>query len=305
MYHNYDTIYNHCVNPQFCEFNVSEYNIHMVAATFGGLLKDVRIKKDMSQQDIAFAMGWSEPSRLSRIEQGKTKKPTRGTIDALVEILRLDRAEKGQLYLSGGYLPTKEEIEVVRQEVESLFTQWPYPAYLLDFAWRLVAWNSHAAYVYVITDDIDESVQDSVPCSLEFVFNPEFPQNKYLTDEKEIAVWRNLQLEKLVRFRLAHQGNTSERWYQDIIQRLMKFPLFVEMWKKVHKQSEEKGIANYEYKNLVDPEHTEQRLAFHILRSPLLQDPRFLMNYHIPANRETIGRYNEFSTFHKNLHPTT
>lgn len=46
-----------------------------MSATLGGLLKDYRLQKNLSQLEIAFAMGWKEPSRLSRIEQGKIGNP--------------------------------------------------------------------------------------------------------------------------------------------------------------------------------------------------------------------------------------
>ena len=82
----------------------------MITASFGGLLKDFRIRKDLSQRDVAYAMGWSEPSRLSRIEQGKTKKPTRENVHQLFEAMRLSKIERNKLLLAGGYLPTEEEL---------------------------------------------------------------------------------------------------------------------------------------------------------------------------------------------------
>ncbi len=260
----------------------------MIYSSFGGLLKDFRIRKNLTQQEIAYAMGWSEPSRLSRIEQGSTKKPAREMVDKLITLMKLDRAEKGQLLYAGGYLPTKEEIENMRKEVRSLLDQWPYPAYLLDFAWRMIVWNKQAGKIYQITGSVAEKVLTEIPSSLEITFSPEFMQNKYLSGKEEIQRWHNVLLAKLVRFRLLHKGRTSEKWYQDFMSRMMKNELFANLWQKAQHASQEHGIANYESKGLVDVSNIKRRFEFHILRSPLLQDMRFEINYHIPGDTETF-----------------
>lgn len=260
----------------------------MQTASFGGLLKDFRIKKNLNQFDVAYAMGWSEPSRLSRIEQGVTRKPTRETIDLLMSILKLSNNERGQLLLSGGYLPTEDEIKIIREEAKHLLEGWSYPAYLLDFSWRLLAWNKPTERVYGMDKDSVRLTLAYHPSALEFTFNPDFPQNKYLKDPKEIAYWHETQLQKLVRFRINNLRNTSEKWYQEFFSKMMKNKLFVSVWQQAQKHEQERGIANYEHKVLVDPEHVEQRFNFHIFRSQLLQDVRFEINYHIPGNIPTL-----------------
>jgi len=35
-----------------------------MSATLGGLIKDYRLQKNISQIEIAFVLGWREPSRL-------------------------------------------------------------------------------------------------------------------------------------------------------------------------------------------------------------------------------------------------
>ena len=259
----------------------------MTAASFGGLLKDFRIRKGLTQNDIAFAMGWSEPSRLSRIEQGKTKKPTRKTVDTLIHLMKLDRNEKGQLLLAGGYLPTEEEILAIRNETQKILDKWEYPAYMLDFSWRLIAINHHASEIYNILNDDLKWTLKSHPNALEFAFHKDFPQNKYLKDEDELFVWNKVLLGKLVRFRLNNRNHTSENWYQQFFQKMMKNKLFVTIWKQAQKESEEVGIANYEQKILVDYKNPQQRFNFHIFRSPLLQDVRFEINFHIAGDIKT------------------
>jgi transcriptional regulator with XRE-family HTH domain len=260
----------------------------MIYASFGGLLKDFRIRKNISQREIAFSLGWSEPSRLSRIEQGKTKKPKRKTVDKLMRVLKLEPSEQGQLLLAGGYLPTKHEIEKIRKETKPLLDNWVYPAYLLDFSWRLLEWNRPAARAYEIVGKNAKYVRENSPCTLELVFDPSFIQNKYLKDKKEKELWNKVLLGKLIRFKLLHKARTSEKWYQDLLSKMMHNKLFVSLWKKAQFMPEKQDIANYERKLLVDSKNTKKRFDFHIFRSPLLQDIRFEINYHIPGNIETF-----------------
>lgn len=259
-----------------------------MSATLGGLLKDYRLQKNLSQLEIAFAMGWKEPSRLSRIEQGKTKKPTREIINRLILIMKLNRSEKGQLLFAGGYLPTIEEIEEIKKEIRFLIDQWSYPAYLLDFSWRLLDWNKPTNRVYDIEESSENKIKKEMPWSAGLAFSPEFPQNKYLKDEKEIERWQKVLLGKLIRFKIINKNNASEKWYQDLLKGMMKNELFAKLWQKAQLSPEHEDIANYERKILVDPKNINNRFDFHILRSPLLQDIRFEINYHIPGDLETF-----------------
>ena len=79
-----------------------------MSATLGGYIKDLRLQKNISQLEIAFALGWKEPSRLSRIEQGKVGNPPRELIDKLIDAMTLSEEEKNQLLVIGNYLPTAD-----------------------------------------------------------------------------------------------------------------------------------------------------------------------------------------------------
>lgn len=264
-----------------------------MSATLGGLMKDYRLQKNISQMEIAFAMGWTEPSRLSRIEQGTTKKPSREIVDRLIQILKLDRFEKGQLLLAGGYLPTRQEIEEISLETQSLLDNWSYPAYLFDFSWRLINWNKHAARVYAIDSKMAKFIKQNLPWATGLLFDQNFFQNKYLKDKKEIETWHNLLLEKLVKFKYLNRTRAGEKWYQELIGKMMKNKLFAELWQKVHLLPEKTGIIDYERKTLIDPQNTNKRFSFHLFRSQLLQDMRFEIIYHIPADSETLNFFSK------------
>lgn len=61
----------------------------MVTATLGGLIKDYRIKKRLSQIDLSLRLGWKDASRISRIEQGRVGKPNRQTAERIIKIRNL------------------------------------------------------------------------------------------------------------------------------------------------------------------------------------------------------------------------
>ena len=84
-----------------------------MTATLGGIIKDYRIKKRLSQLDLSLRVGWKDTSRLSKIEQGRINKPSRIIVDKIINALGLTEQEKGDFLLAGGYLPTDEEINAM------------------------------------------------------------------------------------------------------------------------------------------------------------------------------------------------
>lgn len=98
----------------------------MVTATLGGLIKDYRIKKRLSQLEVSLCIGWKDTSRLSKIEQGRVGTPTRPTLDKIMDALELNEHERGEMLLVSGTLPTKEK-EFIEQNahnwMELLFLQ--------------------------------------------------------------------------------------------------------------------------------------------------------------------------------------
>ena len=90
----------------------------MLLNTLGGLIKDYRIKKRISQLDISLKLGWKDTSRISKIEQGRVGKPNRDTAERLMQALDLTEQERGNFLLVGGYLPTDEEIKIILNETD-------------------------------------------------------------------------------------------------------------------------------------------------------------------------------------------
>src|SRR3990172_4918789 len=100
-------------------------------ATLGGLIKDFRIQKRISQLEVATKVGWSDTTRLSKIEQGRTSKPTRAVTDRILDALDISESEKNGLLLFGGYIPDPTEIKKAITDVKEKVDNWPYPSYLI------------------------------------------------------------------------------------------------------------------------------------------------------------------------------
>ena len=96
----------------------------MVNITLGGLIKTYRINKRLSQFDVVTSIGWKDTSRLSKIEQGRVK-PTRPVVEKIISALNLSNEERGEFLLTGGYLPSDEEItkviEIVKEKYKNEF----------------------------------------------------------------------------------------------------------------------------------------------------------------------------------------
>src|SRR3989344_8991963 len=112
-----------------------------MSATLGGYIKDLRLQKNISQLEIAFALGWKEPSRLSRIEQGRVGKPKRKLLDKIMDTMNLKVEERNHLLLVGNYIPTEEEVGFMAGLVKEELTKWKFPVVIFGFTWRLIKAN--------------------------------------------------------------------------------------------------------------------------------------------------------------------
>jgi transcriptional regulator with XRE-family HTH domain len=262
-----------------------------MSATLGGLIKDYRLQKNMSQLDIAFALGWKESSQLSRIEQGRVEKPGKKLVESLANIMELKPSEKNDLLLAGSYLPTEKEIEEIREQAAPIIENWNYPAYILDFSWRMICYNKEAAWVYDLDSNAKKQIYKNHPRTLEVVFDKDFIQNKYAKG-KELEKWHQFLHAKIVLFKYAQRTRTKESWYIKHVRELMKQnKLFREIWASAKLPESEVGLADYERKTLINMRDKSKNLEFHLFKNSFLQDPRFEVNFHVPDNKDTFNAF--------------
>src|SRR3954452_8353079 len=119
-----------------------------VEAPLGGLLRDWRQRRRLSQLDLALEAGGSA-RHLSFLETGRSK-PSREMVLHLSEQLEVPLRDRNQLLLAAGFAPAYGEqpldapaMAPVRDALDRILKgHEPYPAVVVDRAWDLAAANA-------------------------------------------------------------------------------------------------------------------------------------------------------------------
>ncbi|MDO8498734.1 MAG: helix-turn-helix transcriptional regulator [bacterium] len=256
----------------------------MPSATIGGLIKDYRIKKRLSQLEVSLKMGWKETSRLSRIEQGRVGKPTRKTVERLFAALGLNGEEKAEFLDVGNYLPTEEEVKKAIQENKLRIENWPHPAYLIDFSWRLLYSNDKTIEIFKLPPQLKKSLLDQKPNLLEFAFAPKemVPVDIFKGDDKNHL--KPFSFAQTAQFKVEQKGRENESWYDRLIRGLMQNPEFLRLWKEVKVEDYHKKLLDYEYKVVKWLGKEKKEFHYHIFTSRHISDPRFQVVLYLPAD---------------------
>lgn len=263
----------------------------MTSSTLGGLIKDYRMQRGMSQTDIAFSLGWKQTSRLSRIEQGITEKPPRELLDNIIHAIDLEEEEKNTLLLTGGYIPTEEEIEQIRKETNPIIEQWPYPAFVFDFSWRILSHNKHNSHIYKMSEEDNKMLEKYHPRILDILFDPNFRQNKMLKTS-EAENWIDFLRISILNFKYEQRHRTKEKWYIDHVKNLMRNDFFRELWVETDVREKIMGmVGKFTPKNIIHPDDENKLLHFFRFSAPMLKDPRIELYYLIPRDSKTYDYY--------------
>src|SRR6185503_19836042 len=116
-------------------------------ARIGPLLRDWRERRRMSQLDLALAAGVSA-RHISFIETGRSR-PSAEMVLQLAAELDVPLRDRNQLLLAAGYAPVYgqrglegPEMGPVREALDQVLRgHEPYPAYVVDRHWGIVAGN--------------------------------------------------------------------------------------------------------------------------------------------------------------------
>ena len=122
-----------------------------VEAPLGGLLRDWRQRRRLSQLDLALEAGVSA-RHLSFLETGRSR-PSREMVLHLSEQLEVPLRDRNQLLLAAGFAPayTEQALDApdmapVRDALERILKgHEPYPAVVVDRWWDLAAANASVA----------------------------------------------------------------------------------------------------------------------------------------------------------------
>lgn len=259
-----------------------------MSASLGGLLKDYRLQKNYTQMEIAFALGWKETSRLSRIEQGKTEKPPRMLLDKIFEVMKLKEEEKNHLLLVGSYLPTIQEIEKIREKTDQLIRDWPYPASVLDYSWRVIHSNEAVFDVYQINKENRKKIYDKLPRIPEITFDPEFVLNKSVVNENQVKERDDFLTKMIMHYKYSQRTRTKDKWYIDLIKSMLSNPHFRRLWIRAQTEEELEIATNYSVKKVIHPRDSKKILTFYFFMVPFLKDSRFIIEFYTPADSATF-----------------
>lgn len=256
----------------------------MLTATLGGLIKDYRIKKRLSQQEVSLQIGWKDTSRLSKIEQGRVSKPTRETIDKVIKALGLTEQEKGEFLLTAGYLPTDEEIKKASQEVEKKVNSWPYPAVFIDFSWRCLMVNQATIETFGFPKGFISLVPKTKPNLLELVVAPkELLPVEILKGDNETNL-TPFPIAQVGQFKFEQLGRENDSWYKKLIGNLTKNEKFRRLWQEIDHDTYHKKLLDYEYKIIKWPNNKKPEVRYHVFSSRLISDQRFQVILYLPAD---------------------
>src|SRR5689334_17005161 len=147
-----------------------------VRLCIGLLLRDWRMRRRMSQLDLALEAGVST-RHLSFVETGRSR-PSPEMILNLAEQLEVPLRERNQLMLAAGYAPVYEQrtledpdMEPVRDAIEQVLRGIePHPAVVVDRHWELLAGNSGLAF---LTEGVDPALLEPPANVLRAALHPD------------------------------------------------------------------------------------------------------------------------------------
>jgi transcriptional regulator with XRE-family HTH domain len=124
----------------------------MEKITIGRALHRFRARRGISQFDLAVCMDWKGTNPVIQIEKDR-RMPRQDTLKRLGECLGLNYLEVHYLNGLAGYVPPTphpplEHVIKVLEEIALLFTEFPYPAYVLDYQLRFWLANRGTALLF-------------------------------------------------------------------------------------------------------------------------------------------------------------
>lgn len=192
----------------------------MASSRVGGLLREWRQRRRLSQLDLALAAGTSA-RHLSYVETGRAK-PSRAMVLRLCETLEVPLRERNTVLLAADYAPAYQESSLDDENLAAARSAWetmltthePYPAVVVDRVWNVVAGNSA---MHVLTDGVPAHLLDGQPNVYRLVLHPEGLSGR-LVNAHQV---RELFLERLAR-QVAATGDTRLR---DLYDEVSAYPL--------------------------------------------------------------------------------
>ncbi len=259
----------------------------MLTATLGGLIKDHRLRKRLSQLEVSLKIGWSDATRLSKIEQGRVGKPTRKTLDKIMDALELDVYQRGEMLKVGTRIPESTDRDNILKKLIAEVTHLSYPVLIVDTFWTTYYVNDKFIKLFQLSEECVHYINNNNPNWLELLFLTNFIKSDNIragNSEKCIKEYKNYQVSQ---FKYEMSDYLSEAWLTMLIKKLMKSSEFYKIWTSIN----EKKVVNdmwydYEYYEI---QRGSKRLSFHVCTLRPIFDPRFNYIMHFPADQQSLN----------------
>lgn len=238
------------------------------AIQLGQKIRHFRKRANISQLDLELAINAAHGS-ISRLETGRVN-PTKETLLAIAQALRLNSQENAELLGLFTFNPTGYEIDEAKVEVADYLNRDDVIAYLLD------DW----AFVYAISKGLskqlgfpEKQLEQLIGKNLhEILFDPQYGIRGIL----DPAHFMEIMTQELARSR------AEANWeYSKLLESLMHFPDFKTAWERseqILKQNLYSPTNKTVYLNIAG-----QNLQFDFSREKLKCNPRFeLIEYYNP-----------------------
>ena len=264
----------------------------MLTAALGGLIKEFRIKKRLSQQDISLLVGWKDTTRLSKIEQSRVGSISREILGKIMDALNLNENERARMLFASGIVPTKEESKQLINKLKKSLSYINAPLYIVDFAWNTIYINDLAKKLFMIADNEYEYINSKMPNWMELVF--------LRKTFSKVAIREGYNKEALYpydEFQLAYFKDelapyAQDRWYKDLLFRLSKDEHFRKLWSNIP-ASRNLLLYEYVYKEISGAWNgSHQVLKFHSFSiRPSSDFFRYFITILQPADENTFRFY--------------
>lgn len=257
----------------------------MLTATLGGLMKDHRIKKRLSQLEVSLRIGWKDTTRLSKIEQGRVGKPTRKTLDKIMSALELNEKEQAEMLMAGNIIPNLEEAAAVLKKLKNFLNDFNTPIILLDFAWNIYFLNNFAKELYSLSKQEYELISKQANW-FESHFTSEIFSKVRILGGNSKQDLKPFKEHIISHFKYEQSENLNEKWLKNIISNSSKDPDFRKLWTETN-VSDKNYLDNFEvYQFQSTSNNKKQEMTFNIYSIKPAFDFRFTFLIYEPTDKK-------------------
>ncbi|MEO8608320.1 MAG: helix-turn-helix domain-containing protein [Chloroflexota bacterium] len=264
--------------------------IPKIGTSGGNRLKALREYVGRTQLDVeldaSLGMGY-----LQRVESGKVRHPERDTLERILAALGARYTERRDILELFGYvvdapLPDESEIQWAIEACHNDLENAIFPAYLLDCAHRLLAWNALVPKLFRFKEAADTIYR--VPTTtkrfsmLRVIFDEAYGIAPLIANPD---VFFPAQIRAL-RYEMSHfQG---AEWSAGVLDDLLTCATFARYWTQAESEPlhpvAARPLAPFEI-NLPNV----GLLQFRLVSEPFASDRRFRVLYYLPADPATMG----------------